>query len=385
MGPLGLALAPAAWAYRAGALVREGAYARGWLARGRLACPVISVGNLTVGGTGKTPAVEMVARWLVDEGRRVAIVSRGYGRQPTAPVELVCDGGVPRLSARNAGDEPLLLARRLPGVAVVVGADRLAAGEWTVANLQPDVVLLDDGFQQRRLLKDVEIVCLDARAPWGPGGLFPQGTLREPPAALARAHLVILTRADARRNLAGLLDEIRQHAGAAPCLPVDYAVEDLEDLASGVRHPADALRGRNVLAFAGIAAPERLGETLVGCGAIVRDLVAFPDHHGYEPRDIRAVTRRARAIGASLLVTTEKDAMRLIKPGGATAGASTRRDAEALLPVWALRVRLDPVVGPAAVADHGSPDPSRAVESWRAELRGRLEAAIRAARAGTPR
>src|SRR5262249_42791724 len=129
------------------------------------------------------------------------------------------------------------------------------------------------------------------------------------------------------------------------------------------------------------------GETLVGCGAIVRDLVAFPDHHGYEPRDIQAVTRRARAIGASLLVTTEKDAMRLIKPGGATAGASTatRRDADAPLPVWALRIRLEPVVGPLAVADHGAPDPSRAVEAWRAELRARVEAAIRAARAGTPR
>ena len=148
----------------------------------------------------------------------MAIVSRGYGRRAEAPVELVSDGGAPRLPAERAGDEPLLLARRLPGVAVVVGADRLAAGQWTVAHLRPDVVLLDDGFQQRRLLKDVEIVCLDARAPWGPGGLFPRGTLREPPSALARADLLIATRADARRNLAGLLEEIRHYAGSAPCL-----------------------------------------------------------------------------------------------------------------------------------------------------------------------
>src|SRR5262249_12039606 len=109
-GPLALALTPAAWAYRAGLLAREGAYARGWLTRGRLPCPVVSVGNLTVGGTGKTPAVEMVARWLVDEGRRVAIVSRGYGRRPAAPVELVSDGGGPRVSAERAGEEPLLLS-----------------------------------------------------------------------------------------------------------------------------------------------------------------------------------------------------------------------------------------------------------------------------------
>ena len=159
---------------------------------------MVSVGNLAVGGTGKTPTVEMVARWLTEDGRRVAILSRGYGRRPGGPVELVSDGGEPRLSAERAGDEPLLLARRLPGVAVVVGADRLAAGRWAVSELQPNVVLLDDGFQQRRLLKDLEIVCLDARAPWGPGGLFPRGTLREPPSALARADLVVLTRADGR-------------------------------------------------------------------------------------------------------------------------------------------------------------------------------------------
>ena len=175
----------------------------------------------------------MVARWLTDEGRRVVIVSRGYGRRPGAPVELVSDGGAPRLPAERAGDEPLLLARRLPGVAVVVGADRLRAGQWAVANLRPDVVLLDDGFQQRRLVKDVEIVCLDARAPWGPGGLFPRGTLREPRSALTRADLIIVTRADARRNLAGLFEEIRHHAGSAPCLAADYAVEGLEDLALG--------------------------------------------------------------------------------------------------------------------------------------------------------
>lgn len=386
MGPLGLALAPAAWAYRAGVIAREGAYVRGWLARGRLPCAVVSVGNLTVGGTGKTPAVEMIARWLADEGRRVAIVSRGYGRRPSAPVELVSDGGAPRLSAERAGDEPLLLARRLPGVAVVVGADRLAAGRWAVANLRPDVVLLDDGFQQRRLLKDVEIVCLDARAPWGPGGLFPRGTLREPPSALVRSHLVIVTRADPRRNLAGLIAEIHQHAGPVPCLLTDYAVEDFEDLGSGARASVGALRGRSVLAFAGIAAPERLGDTLVSQGAIVRDIVAFPDHHRYEARDLEAVRRRARAFGASVLVTTEKDAVRLMELRDALAGGAPttpRPGGGEGLPVWVLRVRLEPVAGSPAVAGRDAGDPSRA-GAWRAELLARVEAATRKAREGTP-
>jgi tetraacyldisaccharide 4'-kinase len=387
-GPLAGALTPAAWAYRGGLLLREAAYGRGWLARGRLACPVVSVGNLTLGGTGKTPAVEMVARWLVEDGRRVAIVSRGYGRRPGAPVELVSDGGGPRLSAERAGDEPLLLARRLPGVAVVVGADRLAAGRWAVTELHPDVVLLDDGFQQRRLLKDVEIVCLDARMPWGPGGLFPQGTLREPPSALRRAHLLLVTRGDAGRNLAGLLEEIRQHAGPAPCLAADYAVEGLEELRSGTLHSVDALRGRGVLAFAGIAAPERLAETLMAHGALVRDLIAFPDHHAYGPRDLDAVARRARAVGAGLVVTTEKDAVRLglpSAPGAVRDSVLARQVVEGLPPTWALRVRLEPIASSSMPPREKPSRQGGAIGDWRRELRTRIDAAARQPRDATPR
>ena len=361
IGPLGLILTPASWAYRAGFLAREAAYRRGWLARGRLSCPVVSVGNIAVGGTGKTPAVEMVARWLVEDGRRVVIVSRGYGRRAAASVELVSDGGAPRLPAEQAGDEPLLLARRLPGVAVVVGADRLAAGRWAVAELRPDVVLLDDAFQQRRLLKDVEIVCLDARAPWGAGGLFPRGTLREPRAALARAHLVVLTRADRRRNLAGLFQEIGQYAGAAPFLATDYVIDGLRDLGSGAAEPREAIAGRGVLAFAGIAAPERLAEALAELGAIVRGVVAFPDHHRYRRQDLVAVIHRARVVGASLLVTTEKDAVRL-----GPAELESRGDAS--LPVWALGVCLQPVAG-------------APVDAWRAALRAGVDRGGRDARA----
>jgi tetraacyldisaccharide 4'-kinase len=399
---LGFALTPMAWAYRAALAVREAAYTRGLLARGRLPCPVVSVGNLTVGGTGKTPAVELVARWLADDGRRVAVVSRGYGRRPGAPVELVSDGGEPTLTVERAGDEPLHLARRLPGVAIVVGADRLAAGRWAVAHVRPDVVLLDDGFQQRRLLKDVEIVCLDARAPWGSGGLLPRGTLREPPSALARAHLVIATRVAAGANLAGLLEEIRQRAGRVPCLAADYAVEGLEDLGSGSLHSGAALQGRAVLAFAGIAAPERLADTLAAHGAVVRDLIAFPDHHPYDARDLQTVARRAHAVGASLLVTTEKDAVRLRPPGALAASQLelVRQAGVALPPVWALRVRLEPVASPQAEgrlpqaegrlpqaegrlpqAEGRLPQAEgRLIDAWRAELRSRVDAAARETR-----
>jgi tetraacyldisaccharide 4'-kinase len=223
-------------------------------------------------------------------------------------------------------------------------------------------VLLDDGFQQRRLRKDVEIVCLDARAPWGRGGLFPRGTLREPASALARAHLVVLTGSGGDPDPGGLRSEVRRRIGPVPCLPADYAVDGLEELQSGARRPGTDLRGRAVLAFAGIAAPERLAETLAAHGALVREVIAFPDHHRYEARDLEAVVARGRAVGAQLLVTTEKDAVRLPSRGHPPAeiGSPAAWPRDAGLPVCALLVRLVPV---------------DEADDWRAALCARIDAA----------
>jgi tetraacyldisaccharide 4'-kinase len=360
--PARIALAPASWAYRVGLAARDAAYARAILPRGRVPCPVVSIGNLTVGGSGKTPTVEMVARWLSEDGRRVAVVSRGYGRRAARPVELVSDGDAVLAGVEAAGDEPLLLARRLGGVPVVVGADRLEAARAAVARCRPDVVLLDDGFQQRRLLKDVEIVCVDARAPWGRGGLLPRGTLREPPGALRRAHLVVVTHASAAADLPALVEAVRRRAGGAPCLAADLAVEGLGTLGGDGAPPVGALRGRAVLALAGIAVPEGLVHTLTECGAVVRDLVAFPDHHPFGPDDLQAVARRAGTIGAEAVVTTEKDAVRL--EGIASFPGRSRGPVAGppLPPIWVLRVRLRPR------GDAGA---------WRAALRARLGAAVR--------
>jgi tetraacyldisaccharide 4'-kinase len=297
----------------------------------------------------------------------------------------VSDGGAPALPAERAGDEPLLLARRLPGWP----SSSVPIASWRASgrrHIPPDVVLLDDGFQQRRLLKDVEIVCLDARAPWGQAGSLPEArsASRHPPLP---GPILSSRPGPGRRNLAGLLEEIRHYAGPAPCLAADYAVEGLEDLGSGALHPASALEGRGVLAFAGIAAPERLAETLTAQGAIVRDVVAFPDHHAYEPRDLEAVAQRARAVGASLLVTTEKDAVRLGLSGtpGTTALPAAPRPARgALLPMWVLRVRLEPLAGRGPQAAGRSPQAAgRQINAWRAELRARVDAAVREARAET--
>ena len=318
-------LGVAALAYRGGLAARQTAYAIGVRRTRRLPCRVIAVGNLTVGGTGKTPLVEVLARELTARGRVVVVLSRGYGRRAASRIGLVSAGARPLLTAAEAGDEPSLLARRLRGVPIVVGCDRYRAGAWALERFRPDVLLLDDGFQQRRLHTDVDVVCVDARAPLGHRGLFPRGSLREPPTALGRAHLLVLTHA-AEAPAEEAEAEVRRHAPTAPMVRARYEPDGLEEIRARRVVAVDALRARPVLAFAGIALPESFGATLAGLGIAPREFVAFPDHHPYAAGDVAALEARARCVGAEALVTTEKDAVRL--------------PAEGTLPVWALRVRL---------------------------------------------
>jgi len=357
-------LAPATLAYRGGLALRQAAYTWGLLRTRTLPCRVVAVGNLTVGGTGKTPLVELLARAMTAQGRRVVILSRGYGRRQAHRVAVVSDGARPLLTARDAGDEPVLLARRLPGVPVVVGRDRARAGAWAVSRFSPDVLLLDDGFQQMRLGKDIDVVCLDARAPWGHGGLLPRGSLREPPGALSRADLLVLTHSTSCRDLARVREELRTWAPGAPIAFAAYEAERVEDVRSGALLPLDALRSRPVLAFAGIAVPESFRTTLAAQGVVPRDFVAFRDHHPYDRADVLKLEARARAVGAEVLLTTEKDAVRLPLAGSGGSEApgllekgtrgrgrearglasrwTIRRDemAAGTMPAWALRIRL---------------------------------------------
>ena len=320
-------LVPAAGVYRLGFLVREAAWASGLLERTRLPRAVVSVGNLAVGGTGKTPVVEWIARHCQGGGRRVAVVSRGHGRSRGGPAGavVVSDGTAVLATAEQGGDEPVLLARRLPGVPVVVAKDRAIGGRLAVERFDAEVLLLDDGFQQRRLRVDVDVVCLDGRDPWG-HGLLPRGMLREPLGALRRAHLLVLSRADEALDRAAVTAAIRAHGSGAPMVDACLEAEALEDVRTRERHPLSALAGRPVLAFAGIAQPEGLVRLLTGAGASPRGLVAFPDHHAYEPADLARLGAAAKGMGAELLVTTEKDAVRLTRHFD--------------LPVWALSVRL---------------------------------------------
>ena len=313
---------------------RDWLYARGVLRSRAVDCPVVSIGNLTVGGTGKTPAVELVVRTLLELGHRPAVLSRGYGRRGHG-IRVVADSRSMRLDADEGGDEPVLLARRLPGVPVIVGAHRYEAGRQAVERFGVSAVVLDDGFQHRTLAKDVEIVMARARAPWGTGRLLPGGPLREPLTALARAHLIVVTGARAANDVAEVTAATRVHAPDVPVLAARHVPTECWDAASMRALGAEALRGLKLFAFAGIGAPDSFRETLGDAGAVEAGFARFADHHRYTAGELAMLERRAHAASAVGLVTTEKDWMRM------------RDLPSAAMPLYVLSVRLALLAGEA--------------------------------------
>ncbi|MGH7309159.1 MAG: tetraacyldisaccharide 4'-kinase [Candidatus Rokuibacteriota bacterium] len=289
---------------------RSWLYGRGLLRSRALPCAVVSVGNLTVGGTGKTPAVELAVRTLAEMGHRAAVVSRGYRRQSRG-VQIVADTASIRLDPEDAGDEPFLLARRLPRVPVIVGANRYEAARLAVERFHATAVVLDDGFQHRTLVKHLEIVMTRARNPWGNGRLLPGGPLREPLAALARADLIVATEARSAVDLEAVRADAARWAPAVPLLTARYAPVECWETERMRGRTLGSLGGARLLAFAGIASPRGFGGTLSELGVAVLDQVPFPDHHWYSTEDLRRLSLRARELGAEGLVTTEKDWVRL--------------------------------------------------------------------------
>jgi tetraacyldisaccharide 4'-kinase len=303
-------LAALAGTYRQMLGAREWLYARGLLHSRALDCPVVSIGNLTVGGTGKTPAVELAVRTLTELGLRPGVLSRGYGRRGGG-VQVVADAASIRLDAEEAGDEPFLLARRLPGVPVIVGPNRYEAGRVARGRFGVTAVVLDDGFQHRTLRKDLEVLMARAGQPWGNARLLPGGPLREPISGLARAHLVVATGA---RCLEDAAEVGRTVASVAPTVPVLTAVHVPTECfeSSSMRFvPLGTLAGGRLVAFAGIGSPAGFRRTLDEAGASIVDFQAFPDHHWYTREDLTRLLRRAVEVGADGFVTTEKDWVRL--------------------------------------------------------------------------
>lgn len=296
---LGLSLSPLAGCYRVGVAARNRLYESGLLRTEALpGLRVISVGNLTVGGAGKTPVVAFLAERLLRGGAQVAVLSRGYGRQGRGLVRVV---GPPWPSAEEVGDEPLLLARRLPAVQVWVGAQRVALAREAL-RAGATVALLDDGFQHRALGRNADVVVLDEAVGLGNGHLLPWGPLREPPSALRRTSLLWL-------RVASQPQPLPPFPEGCPVVRARHAALDVVR-ADRTVVPASRLAGVRVLAFCGIARPSGFAQTLRELGAEVSEVHAFMDHHVFSAAELAHLRAAASAAHAEL-VTTEKDAMRL--------------------------------------------------------------------------
>jgi lipopolysaccharide heptosyltransferase II/tetraacyldisaccharide 4'-kinase len=295
--------------YEVGARGRRGLYQKGWRKTQHLPAPVVSVGNLTVGGTGKTPVTAYLARLFQAQRLRVAILSRGYGGRRR---EVTCLSDGDRLYHRppEVGEEAYWLAESLPGIPVYTGPGRYEAGMAAWQDHRPDLFLLDDGFQHFQLARDLDIVLLDADRPFGNGRLLPAGPLREPLSTLAEADIVILTRYDPRRHQKHILDLKR----VFPYLEVFTAALEptmARRFPGGEEHPLENLCQLPILAFAGLARPRVFEDTLVNLGTDLRGFRAFPDHYPYSPEDLADLVREARERHAETLITTSKDWARL--------------------------------------------------------------------------
>jgi tetraacyldisaccharide 4'-kinase len=310
-----LAASPLAALYRGVTSARAALYARGRFRAGRLEHPVVSVGNLTVGGTGKTPVTAWLARELGAAGRKPVILSRGYGGERPAGwhrdrVMLVSDGVKIHLGPRWAGDEPYWLAWKLPGVPVVCHPERERAGRWAGRNLAVDLFLLDDGFQHLALHRDFNLLLLDGTAPLGNGRVLPAGPLRESPRAMERADAILLTRCPAARA-GDAQAQIRRWSGDIPVFSSEFAPVRLLHRDGTDAGPMEAFRGRRMVACAGIARPDQFFRMLADAGLNVVETIAFSDHQAYGPAEAERLAAACRAAGAEMVVTTEKDLVKM--------------------------------------------------------------------------
>ena len=322
---LGAALYLLSLVYRVGIGLRKLLYQYGILVSRSLPCKIVSVGNITLGGTGKTPLVVSLAGFLLEKGMRPAVISRGYGRKDESKTLIVSDERTVLTDTATGGDEPVLIGSRVPGVPVVVGCNRNDAARNAIQRFNTGVVILDDGFQHFRLKRDLDIALVDATDPFGNEKIFPAGILREPIEALRRAQAVIITKSDFATSIAALKSRIERVTSARIFTSFQRPL-DLADDRTGENKPLSALRGTKVLAFSGIARPESFTSLLKTLGAVISGECIFPDHYEFRKADLARVFKKAADVRANMIVTTEKDAVRLrtLKPDG----------------IWALRIDL---------------------------------------------
>ncbi|HSL55977.1 MAG TPA: tetraacyldisaccharide 4'-kinase [Pyrinomonadaceae bacterium] len=304
-----IVLPPLSLLYGAVTRTRLSLYRRGTFQTTKLDRPVISIGNITTGGTGKTPLVEYVAKMIASQGKKVCILTRGYGRKDPHLQVIVSDGYGVLASPSEAGDEPYLLATKLTGKAAVISsADRIAAGQEAIKDFGTEVFVLDDGFQHLRLARDLNIVCIDATNPWGGGRLLPYGRLRESLDGLTRADCVVLTRCDQVESVEALRAEVRELTRECPIFESRMRPVRVASLKNGPE--TIAVPGR-VGAFCAVGNPSSFFESLTRLGYELGLERAFTDHHVYTQSDVEALNRLAKQTGAHALITTAKDAVKL--------------------------------------------------------------------------
>ncbi len=297
--------------YGTGVEIRRRLYEWGILKARTLRSPVISVGNLTVGGTGKTPFVAYLARVLQELGYQPIIVSRGYRGSREKTGGIVSEGSQPLMGPDECGDEPYMLATSLPGVPVVVGRDRYRAGRSIEDRHEQAIHLLDDGFQHLALKRNLNLLLIDGTDPFGGGYLLPRGRLREPLRALSRADMIIVTRSHLVTDNEAIEVAIRRRH---PAVPIAYFYHDavgLKDLRTGKRLLVRDLMNEHVIAVAAIGNPDVFLRDLAHYQIRVVDQVFFRDHHVFRQSELDEALDRARRLGARCVMTTEKDAVRL--------------------------------------------------------------------------
>ncbi|MGO8787818.1 MAG: tetraacyldisaccharide 4'-kinase [Terriglobia bacterium] len=307
MNPL---LLPLSAAFRVGVVWRQTGYKRGWLKTSRLMRPVVSVGNLTVGGTGKTPLVACIAKILLRRGWKPSILTRGYGRSSKADLLVVAPGATRCTDAKEIGDEPAVLARTLPQVPVIICADRFRGGRAAEEQFQVDAHILDDGFQYLALARDVDVLALDATQTLSNWHLLPAGRQREQLSALRRSQIVVLTRTDSA-DAESLRELVLAVHPTAKVFRSRTGLLGWTDVLSGAAISAEGIRGQRVAAFCGIGNPRAFFGDLRrwGFGLVAED--AFPDHHVYTGEEVQRLAADARRNGAVALLTTQKDAVKL--------------------------------------------------------------------------
>jgi tetraacyldisaccharide 4'-kinase len=309
--PLSLFLGFLSLLYAAAVRLRLLAYRKGLLKPKSLPAFVVSIGNITAGGTGKTPFVAMLTEWAAHNGFRAAILSRGYkGKSKREPL-VVSDGQRITASVNDAGDEPILLAKKYPSTPVLVSKHRHAIGDMALRLFKSELLLLDDGYQHLSLHRDVNILLIDAKRQFGNGALLPLGPLREPSMGIQRADIIVISRCSERHHGDELVELVRETIPGTPVLRSSHLPDRVIFSSTGEAHPPQILEGKNVMAFAGIAHPDDFLEMVTGLGAHVVEFKGYPDHHCFHESDIEALESWSRRPEIDFLLTTEKDWVRI--------------------------------------------------------------------------